>query len=244
MSALVVWMDCLSSAGGVGQRLGRLLRRAARNEQGGGEQGGEDGKDSAARLHSCIVEVGVGHCGAAMPGLCRRDRAGMSVMHGQMTWNFGPCRRVPATPPSWWPRWSPRCASCTTAWTSRLRTCRRPARPSWARPAASSWSATATACRCAAAGSSGCPTAPVRSSGCTSCRRPEDPGWPGRCCAALEDAARGLGYRIARLDTGARQPHAQALLRGRGLPARCGNFNNNPVATFFGEKRLARPGLD
>jgi GNAT superfamily N-acetyltransferase len=43
---------------------------------------------------------------------------------------------------------------------------------------------------------------------------------------ALEDAARGLGYRIARLDTGPRQPHAAI-----------GNFN--PVATFFGEKRLS-----
>ena len=42
---------------------------------------------------------------------------------------------------------------------------------------------------------------------------------------ALEDAARGLGYRVARLDTGDRQPHAQA-------------FYNNPAAAFHGEKRL------
>jgi GNAT superfamily N-acetyltransferase len=54
---------------------------------------------------------------------------------------------------------------------------------------------------------------------------------------ALEDAARGLGYSTARLDTGARQPHAQQLYESEGyLPI--GNFNANPVAHYFGEKRL------
>ncbi len=54
---------------------------------------------------------------------------------------------------------------------------------------------------------------------------------------ALEDAARGLGYAIARLDTGPRQPQARRLYEREGyvpIP----NFNHNPVATFFGEKRL------
>lgn len=54
---------------------------------------------------------------------------------------------------------------------------------------------------------------------------------------ALEDAARDLGYETARLDTGARQPHAERLYRGAGY-APIGNFNRNPVATFFGEKTL------
>ena len=55
--------------------------------------------------------------------------------------------------------------------------------------------------------------------------------------AALEDAARGLGYRVARLDTGARQPHAVAFYEASGYRP-VGNFNNNPAAAFHGEKRL------
>ncbi len=55
--------------------------------------------------------------------------------------------------------------------------------------------------------------------------------------AALEDAARTLGYRVARLDTGARQPHAQAFYESVGY-RRVGNFNDNPAAAFHGEKRL------
>jgi GNAT superfamily N-acetyltransferase len=55
---------------------------------------------------------------------------------------------------------------------------------------------------------------------------------------ALEDAARGLGYRIARLDTGPLQPHARGLYESEGYVS-IGNFNGNPVATFFGEKQLA-----
>jgi GNAT superfamily N-acetyltransferase len=54
---------------------------------------------------------------------------------------------------------------------------------------------------------------------------------------ALEDAARGLGYRVARLDTGPRQQHAQRFYEAEGYVA-VANFNGNPVATFFGEKRL------
>ena len=55
--------------------------------------------------------------------------------------------------------------------------------------------------------------------------------------AALEDAARDLGYRIARLDTGSRQPHAQAFYEASGYQ-RVENFNDNPAAAFHGEKRL------
>lgn len=55
--------------------------------------------------------------------------------------------------------------------------------------------------------------------------------------AALEDAARGLGYRIARLDTGSRQPHAQAFYESVGY-LRVDDFNNNSAAAFHGEKRL------
>jgi GNAT superfamily N-acetyltransferase len=55
--------------------------------------------------------------------------------------------------------------------------------------------------------------------------------------SALEDAARNLGYRIARLDTGSRQPHAQAFYESVGY-RRVGNFNDNSAAAFHGEKRL------
>ena len=55
--------------------------------------------------------------------------------------------------------------------------------------------------------------------------------------AALEGAARGLGYRVVRLDTGDRQPHAQAFYEAAGY-RRVGNFNDNPAAAFHGEKRL------
>lgn len=59
--------------------------------------------------------------------------------------------------------------------------------------------------------------------------------------AALEDAARDLGYRIVRLDTGDRQPHAIALYQAAGY-RRVGNFNNNPAAAFHGEKPLYPSG--
>jgi GNAT superfamily N-acetyltransferase len=55
---------------------------------------------------------------------------------------------------------------------------------------------------------------------------------------ALEDAARDLGYGVVRLDTGPRQPHAQAMYESAGYEP-IGNFNSNPVASFWGEKRLA-----
>ena len=53
----------------------------------------------------------------------------------------------------------------------------------------------------------------------------------------LEQRARGLGYELARLDTGPRQPRAQQMYERAGYVA-VENFNGNPVASFFGEKRL------
>jgi GNAT superfamily N-acetyltransferase len=55
--------------------------------------------------------------------------------------------------------------------------------------------------------------------------------------AALEERARELGYTIARLDTGPKQPGAQHLYESAGYAA-VPNFNGNPVATYFGERRL------
>jgi GNAT superfamily N-acetyltransferase len=54
---------------------------------------------------------------------------------------------------------------------------------------------------------------------------------------ALEDAARELGYAVARMDTGPKHGHAIAFYEREGY-APVGNFNNNPVATWFGEKTL------
>lgn len=54
---------------------------------------------------------------------------------------------------------------------------------------------------------------------------------------ALEDRARELGYTVARLDTGPKQPHAERMYRAAGY-TEIGNFNANPFASFWGEKRL------
>jgi GNAT superfamily N-acetyltransferase len=53
----------------------------------------------------------------------------------------------------------------------------------------------------------------------------------------LEARARALGYTVARLDTGSRQPRARLMYERAGYAA-IANFNGNPVATFFGEKAL------
>jgi GNAT superfamily N-acetyltransferase len=55
--------------------------------------------------------------------------------------------------------------------------------------------------------------------------------------AALESRARELGYTTARLDTGHKQPHARHVYESAGY-VEADNFNDNPVATFFGEKQL------
>ena len=55
--------------------------------------------------------------------------------------------------------------------------------------------------------------------------------------AAMEDAARDLGYERVRLDTGATQPHAKALYRSAGyrdIP----DYNDNPYGAYRGEKLL------
>ncbi len=62
-------------------------------------------------------------------------------------------------------------------------------------------------------------------------------GLAGVLLVALEDEARRLGYAIARLDTGPRQPHAQRMYERAGYRP-IGNFNGNPFASFWGEKRL------
>ena len=54
---------------------------------------------------------------------------------------------------------------------------------------------------------------------------------------ALERVATEFGYRVARLDTGPRQPDAEHLYRCTGYRP-IDNFNANPVASFFGEKVL------
>ena len=54
---------------------------------------------------------------------------------------------------------------------------------------------------------------------------------------ALEAAARTRGFTVARMDTGPRQQHAQALYEAEGY-APIGNFNANPAASWWGEKSL------
>jgi GNAT superfamily N-acetyltransferase len=56
--------------------------------------------------------------------------------------------------------------------------------------------------------------------------------------AALESAARELGYRRVRLDTGERLPEARALFRSSGY-AEIEDYNANPFAAHWFEKRLA-----
>ena len=58
--------------------------------------------------------------------------------------------------------------------------------------------------------------------------------------SALEEEAKRLGYRRARLDTGARQPHARTLYGSAGYAA-ISDYNRNPYADYWGEKRLWAP---
>jgi GNAT superfamily N-acetyltransferase len=55
--------------------------------------------------------------------------------------------------------------------------------------------------------------------------------------AALEETARGLGYERVRLDTGAKQPHAQALYASAGYAA-IPDYNRNAYASYWFEKEL------
>ena len=54
----------------------------------------------------------------------------------------------------------------------------------------------------------------------------------------LETAARDAGYDLIRLDTGARQPASVALFTSSGYRA-IPDYNGNPVASYWFEKRLA-----
>ena len=56
---------------------------------------------------------------------------------------------------------------------------------------------------------------------------------------ALEDLARDLGYVIARLDTGVHQPGARRMYERSGYAA-VPDYNGNPYASYWGEKRLIR----
>jgi len=58
-----------------------------------------------------------------------------------------------------------------------------------------------------------------------------------RLLEALEDRARELGYARIRLDTGERQPHAQAMYQRAGYHP-IENYNGNSMASFWGEKIL------
>ena len=54
---------------------------------------------------------------------------------------------------------------------------------------------------------------------------------------ALESAACELGYSRVRLDTGTSQPHAKALYLSAGY-REIEDYNDNPYASFWGEKVL------
>jgi GNAT superfamily N-acetyltransferase len=58
-----------------------------------------------------------------------------------------------------------------------------------------------------------------------------------RLLEALEDRARELGYARIRLDTGERQPHAQAMYQRAGYHP-IESYNGNSMASFWGEKIL------
>jgi GNAT superfamily N-acetyltransferase len=62
-------------------------------------------------------------------------------------------------------------------------------------------------------------------------------GIAGELLTALEDSARSLGYRWVRLDTGPKQAHAEKLYRRAGFVP-VAPYNDNPFASFWGEKEL------
>jgi GNAT superfamily N-acetyltransferase len=65
-------------------------------------------------------------------------------------------------------------------------------------------------------------------------------GIAGELLTTLERAARSLGYRSVRLDTGPKQPHAESLYRRAGF-APMAAYNDNPFASFWGEKNVELP---
>ncbi len=65
-------------------------------------------------------------------------------------------------------------------------------------------------------------------------------GLGGQLLVELENAARRLGHSRLRLDTGPRQQGAQRLYERAGYRP-IGNYNDNPDASFWGEKDLDYP---
>jgi len=65
-------------------------------------------------------------------------------------------------------------------------------------------------------------------------------GIAGELLAALEAAARRLGYAKVRLDTGPKQEHAERLYRLAGF-APIARYNDSPFDSFWGEKYLDHP---
>ncbi len=55
--------------------------------------------------------------------------------------------------------------------------------------------------------------------------------------AALEDAARDLGYERVRLDAGPEQRHSRSLFARTGY-VEIPSYNDNHIAVYFAEKRL------
>ena len=55
--------------------------------------------------------------------------------------------------------------------------------------------------------------------------------------AALEDAARAIGYERVRLDAGPEQHHSRALFANAGY-VEIERYNDNHIADYFAEKRL------
>jgi GNAT superfamily N-acetyltransferase len=69
-----------------------------------------------------------------------------------------------------------------------------------------------------------------------------EPGWRGRglsrpLLVALEARARDLGYAVARLDTGDRQPGAKHLYESAGYRP-IADYNGNPLARHWYEREL------
>ena len=65
-------------------------------------------------------------------------------------------------------------------------------------------------------------------------------GLGARLLEELEALARDLGYAVARLDTGPKQPGAQRMYERAGYVA-VAEYNANPYASFWGEKPLGGP---
>ena len=77
-----------------------------------------------------------------------------------------------------------------------------------------------------------------RSRGCTSDRRSGARGWPPCFSKPSRSMPPTLGYSVVRLDTGPLQAEAKRLYERQGFRS-IAPYNDNPYATFFGEKTLS-----